>query len=413
MTITHDKLAERIRQAREAAGFTQDDVARVIGTSRPTVAQIEAGNRKVTSVELASLARLFGRSMHDFFEEAFERDGVAFVWRAMPETREDPAAQEGMTRGIEIINAILDLEGVLGLERLAPRLPQYRLAPAATTWDAVVQGDELSGQERQRLRLGSGPVADPGAVLESEGVLVLSLDLPHGVSGLTFQAKRAMVCVISSKDAPVRQRYSLAHEYCHAICDLAGAPGIVSREGQRKDPKEVRADAFAASFLMPEETVRAFLARLGKGRRSRLASETGATMVREAETEYDARRPTRHREVDIWDVARLAQLFGVSRPAAIWRLSNLRLVSAARRETLLAEAAKGYATQLGSLMGESDPPPPGRPKLQPAEQRLVSLALEAAEAGEISRQKLIELLELAGLTSDQIYSLPQARWSEE
>ncbi|HPW55038.1 MAG: ImmA/IrrE family metallo-endopeptidase [Thermoanaerobaculaceae bacterium] len=412
MVITHDQLAERIRQAREAAGFTQDEVARVLATSRPTVAQIEAGNRKVTSVELATLARLFGRSMHDFFEDAFERDGVAFVWRALPETREDPAAQEGMTRGIEIINAILDLERVLGLERLAPRLPQYRLAPATTTREAVGQGDELAGQERQRLRLGSGPVADPGTLLESEGVLVLSLDLPQGVSGLTFQAKRAMVCVISSKDAPVRQRYSLAHEYCHAICDLAGAPGIVSREGQRKDPKEVRADAFAAAFLMPAEGLRGYLASLGKGQRSRAG--TGSE-VREVEAVYEPRRITKGREIDIWDVTRLANYFGTSRTAVIWRLFNLHMINKPRRKRLSEEESKGYGRQLAGFIGDLDAElrPPERPRLPPAEQRLFTLALDAARAGEISRQKLVELLKLVGLSEEEVYTIPLARREDE
>ncbi len=409
MTLTHSDLAARIRQAREAAGFTQDDVARVLAISRPAVVMLEAGKRKVSSVELAALARMLGRSMHDFFEESFERDGVAFVWRALPEAREDPAAQEGMSRGIEVVNAILGLEGLLGLERLAPRLPQYNLPVPLTTWDAVVQGADLARQERERLRLGVDPVVDPGAVLEGEGVLVLSLALPQGVSGLTFQARRAMVCVISSGDAPVRQRYSLAHEYCHALCDLSGAPGIVSREGQRKDPREVRADAFAAAFLMPEEAVRGYLARLGKGHRSRVSAETGAAMVREPETEYEARRPRKAREVDIWDVARLAQLFGVSRLAAIWRLANLHLVTAKRRERLLEEESQGYARDLGALVGEDEAARPPRPRLQPAEQRLVSLALEAVEAEEISRGKLVELLRLAGLDDDRIYSLPQAR----
>lgn len=409
MTLTHEDLAVRIREARKAAGFTQDDVAGALGISRPAVVMLEAGKRKVSSVELAALARLFGRAMHDFFDESFEADGVAFVWRALPEARQEPATQAGMSRGLEVVNAILALEGLLGLERLAPRLPRYELAPLSTTWDAVVQGAELARQERERLRLGVDPLVDPGSVLEGEGVLVLSLALPNGVSGLTFQARRAMVCVISSADAPVRQRYSLAHEYCHALCDLSGAPGIVSREGQRKDPREVRANAFAAAFLMPEEAVKGYLARLGKGRRSRLSAETGATGVRESHAEYGVRRPRKARDVDIWDVARLGQLFGVSRLAAIWRLANLRLIPAKRRERLLDEEAKGYARELGALVGEDERAPPARPRLQPAEQRLVSLSLDAIAADEVSRGKLVELLRLAGLDDDQIASLPQAR----
>jgi hypothetical protein len=218
-----------------------------------------------------------------------------------------------------------------------------------------------------------------------------------------------MVCVIRLGDGAVRKRYSLAHEYCHALCDLAGLPGIVSREGERKDPREVRADAFAAAFLMPEEGVRQYLAQLGKGRRSRLVGETGAGRVREPESGYEARRPRKVREVDIWDVARMARLFGVSRLAAIWRLSNLRLVTATRRQRLLEEESRGYARDLGALLGDAEAETSSGRPLQHAEQRLVALALEAADAEEISRGKLVELLRLAGLDEDQVFSLRQAR----
>ena len=143
MTITHAQLAKRIREAREAAGFTQDDVGRVLEISRSAVAQLEAGNRKVSSVELAKLARMLGRPMEDFFDEAFERDGVAQVWRALPEAREDPEARAGMSRGIEVVNAILSLESRLGLERLRPRLPQYPLNVPVSTWDRFVTESQL------------------------------------------------------------------------------------------------------------------------------------------------------------------------------------------------------------------------------------------------------------------------------
>lgn len=412
MIPTHQQLAERIRQAREAAGFTQEEVARALGISRPAVAQLEAGHRKVSSLELLKLAQLFGRSMHEFFAASFERDGVAQVWRALPEARQEPATRAGMSRGVEVVNAILELEAMLGLERLGPGLPRYALGKPASTWEAVTQGAELAEGERQRLRLGIDPIDDVSAVLERAGVLVLGLQLPQGVSGLTFLNRGAVICAVNSSDAAARQRFSLAHEYCHALLDLGASPGIVSREAQRKDPVEVRADAFAAAFLMPAEGIRGFLARLGKGQRSRAA---GGSEVGEAESTYEPRRSTRVRPVDIWDVTRLAHYFGTSRLAVIWRLFNLRLISAQQRDRLLEEQARGFGAQLASFVGSLDAElkPPERPRLAPAEQRLLSLALDAAVAEEIDRTKLVELLELAGLSEEEIYAIPQARRGRE
>lgn len=412
MAITHDLLAERIRQAREAAGFTQDEVAHVLATSRPTVAQIEAGNRKVSSLELLALARLFGRSMHDFFEESFERDGVARVWRALPEARSDPATQAGMSHGIEVVNAILGLESLLGLERLGAALPQYALEKPGTMWEAVTQGAELAESERRRLGLGADPIDELGAVLERAGVLVLGLQLPPGVSGLTFLNRRAVTCAINSADAATRQRFSLAHEYCHALLDLGATPGIVTRDAQRKDPIEVRADAFAAAFLMPAEGIRGFLARLGKGGRSRAAT---GNAVREAESTFEPRRSAKAREIEIWDVTRLANYFGASRLSVIWRLFNLKLISAQRRERLAEEQSRGFGQHLATFVGSLDAElkPPERPRLPPAEQRLFSLAIDAAAADEIDRTRLVELLTLAGLTEDEIYEIPLAQRGRE
>src|SRR6476619_1491668 len=65
-------LARRLREARESAGLRQEDVARHLGLSRPSVAQIELGNRTVTGMELAQLARRYGRDMRDFLAEEFD-----------------------------------------------------------------------------------------------------------------------------------------------------------------------------------------------------------------------------------------------------------------------------------------------------------------------------------------------------
>ena len=51
---------------------------------------------------------------------------------------------------------------------------------------------------------------------------------------------------------------------------VIGEGGIVSRSHDRDDLSEVRANSFAASFLMPAAGVAQFVSALGKGRPSRL-----------------------------------------------------------------------------------------------------------------------------------------------
>ena len=52
-------LAKRIRDTRELLGFTQDEVAKVLGLHRPAVTELEAGRRKVSSQEIVLLATFF------------------------------------------------------------------------------------------------------------------------------------------------------------------------------------------------------------------------------------------------------------------------------------------------------------------------------------------------------------------
>jgi len=56
-------IAGRLREAREMAGLSQGQVARLLSIHRPTVSEIEAGRRRVTAGELANLAKLYGVSL--------------------------------------------------------------------------------------------------------------------------------------------------------------------------------------------------------------------------------------------------------------------------------------------------------------------------------------------------------------
>jgi len=52
-------LAARLRLAREQAGLSQGQVAKMLGLHRPSVSEAEAGRRKVSSDEIAELARIY------------------------------------------------------------------------------------------------------------------------------------------------------------------------------------------------------------------------------------------------------------------------------------------------------------------------------------------------------------------
>jgi transcriptional regulator with XRE-family HTH domain len=56
-------IASRLRAAREQAGLSQGQVARLLGLQRPTISEIEAGRRRVPAEELARLAGVYDVSI--------------------------------------------------------------------------------------------------------------------------------------------------------------------------------------------------------------------------------------------------------------------------------------------------------------------------------------------------------------
>lgn len=52
-------IPARLRAARESAGLSQGQVAKLMNMHRPTISEIEAGNRRISAGELAKLADLY------------------------------------------------------------------------------------------------------------------------------------------------------------------------------------------------------------------------------------------------------------------------------------------------------------------------------------------------------------------
>ncbi|MFZ5727314.1 MAG: helix-turn-helix domain-containing protein [Pseudomonadota bacterium] len=68
-----NSLPARLRRARMAAGLSQGQVAKLMGMHRPTISEMEAGNRRITAEELARLAELYDAKVSWLLGEAPER----------------------------------------------------------------------------------------------------------------------------------------------------------------------------------------------------------------------------------------------------------------------------------------------------------------------------------------------------
>ena len=63
-------LPARLRAARVAAGLSQGQVAKLLGMHRPTISEMEAGNRRVSAEELGKLANLYDTKLTWLLGEA-------------------------------------------------------------------------------------------------------------------------------------------------------------------------------------------------------------------------------------------------------------------------------------------------------------------------------------------------------
>jgi Zn-dependent peptidase ImmA (M78 family)/DNA-binding XRE family transcriptional regulator len=387
--------------AREARGLTQEDVAEHLEVSRPTVAQMELGNRAVTSLELDLLARLYGRDLREFVMDDFqEHDALTALFRADSGVAEQSHVVDALRNCVTIGREVTNLERLLGVDHEGGAAAVYPLPAPRNRWQAVQQGERVAAQERQRLGLGTAPMGNIAELLESQNVRAALIELPDDVSGLTMADQAIGVfIVVNSGHAGVRRRFSLAHEYAHALIDRDRL-GTVSRTTERDDLLEVRANAFAAGFLLPVEGVRQFMSQIGKGGPSRQRADV---FDEGGVVEASTRAAPKSQDTQMYDVAELAEHFGVSRLATLYRLRNLRLVSDSEFEQLKKIEELGYGRAVARLLQLPDlNEDEARDEYR---HRFLSLALEAFRRTEISRSKLSELANMIGLADTELVEL--------
>ena len=123
--------------------------------------------------------------------------------------------------------------------------------------------DKNTGAKRARearAELGytrEGPLPDLVEAIEDKGgAHVVVLELPEGVAGAYVARPQCPLLFVNGRQALSRQRFTVAHEFGH---HRMGHGSVVDEQqaisGQLHDPQEVRANAFAAEFLMPRDAV--------------------------------------------------------------------------------------------------------------------------------------------------------------
>ncbi len=405
MVITPAEIGQRLRFARKSRQITQETAGATLGLQRSAISLMESGQRQVSTLELTHLADLYGRPVEWFVDPNSpleQEDPVVALFRAEPNLQGEVIQQQAR-RCLRLLKEGASLRRLTG-GRAAVSLPRYDLPPPRSVGQAIDQGQHVAEQERRRLDLGNAPVKVP-ETLARQNIWTAALRLPDEISGLFLSSPDFGMALLANRaQAPVRRRFSFAHEHGHALMDR-DEPATVTSAHNAKMRTEQRANAFAAAFLMPEEGMRDFLHSLGKGRGAR-REEAAMDAVTEEGIRGALRSPARSQNVTYADVALLAWHFEASYTAAVWRLRGLNLVSPEQTQTLLDQTGDAHRYQRAvSAFSDADDSEDEAHWDHELDWQILSLALEARWRGEISQGRLLEVGRLLDIEDETILDL--------
>lgn len=400
------ELSNRLRKARESRGINQQSAAEFAGIPRTAVTQIEAGNRSVSTLELTKFAKLYHYPISYFLDDAPQEEDLNIVlYRAAPNLSK--ATQQQIYHYIDLCKEGITLEKILDFEPRA-NIPMYSLPIPKNKSDAVAQGANIAEQERKRLSIGIGSIADITSLITSQGIWACSADLPDDVSGLFLNnLKTGLIILVNANHVISRKRFSYAHEYAHALLDRNENIRISSTVNN-SELIEVRANAFAAAFLMPADGVNEALRSLNKGKASRqdqVIFDASANNKMSVETRF----APFSQNITFQDIAIIAHHFSVSYQVAVYRLRSLNIISQQECDRLIAKYQDGKHF-LSSLNMFSDLEEKEDKQLWDRELRaeLSYLAIEAFRREEISRGRIIELGDAIGVGGKKLYEIALA-----
>jgi len=404
MPISQEKLAERLKAERNRLDLTQEKVAELMRMKRPTIVQIEAGNRAVTSIELSQFAVIYKRTVESLLSEN-EPEAAAGVLHLRNNGDLDDTVRYNLDKCIEVCKAATQLEKLLGMPQKGVRF-SYNLERPQNRWEAVEQGMWLAAMERKRLELGTLPVRNIVEIIAQHGVRVGRYTLTDDISGLFFVGlETGMAILVNSGHTTTRRLFSYAHEYAHLLADSQQTPGGISRYGNRNDLLEVRANAFAAHFLMPDEGVRAFLDGLGGPTRQVMEIYDGFKEQAEHQGEelLTAQRRTvpGSQEIRMIDALRVARHFGTSYSATIYHLLNLKIIQKETQEKLLNDQMRAEKANLLFRL----PSHLEQETQSDLKQMSINLVVEAWLQKQISRPKAYGYMDLLGMEPQELDNL--------
>lgn len=372
-SMTPVEVGERLRVARDQAGFTQADAASAVKLSRTTLVAIEQGQRRIRLEELRALAKLYKTSINEMLRQEAVKAELTPKFRKLFREKNDPVEQAARQLS-DLARAEVELEGLLGVKRVRNYPAERSILPG----DVRAQAEQDALELRQWLGLGLSPVSDIVTLLEMElGVRVYIRGLDAAISGLFAYDDSLGACImLNAKHPRERRTQTAAHELGHLV-STRREPEILELDRVENSREERYATAFGVAFLTPARAV------MQKFKEVTLGSE---------------KLTRRH-------VIILAHTFGVSREAIVRRLEELKLTKLGTWEWF-EENGRITDEQARHVLGDlSIPDAHKADAIRPTTLRLALLAgevwrRELLSEGQLMRMLHVDRIELRKMLDD-------------
>jgi Zn-dependent peptidase ImmA (M78 family)/DNA-binding XRE family transcriptional regulator len=369
------RLGRDLQSARKQARLTQEDAARLIDVARTTITAIESGERRIKEADLIKLAHAYGRQVSDFVRarppvEKVEVSQAQFRGPYLRTDEDIQAIEPSVYELQELCRDYLELEEITNSPLVRKYPSEYRLGYLPVEQAA----EDIALEERNRLRLGDGPVPNLRDILEADvGLRIFYMPLRPSskFAALYLYTEDLGGCIaVNSLHPEERRRMSLSHEWGHFLTTRYKPEALVENGYQRLPESERFASLFAMHFLIP----------------------TSGLMRRFNEIVQAQGK----RSVTVGLLCDLAHQYGVSVEALVNRLEMLKLVPTGTWESLKNRGIKVREIQrqlgLGEVLGRDDLLP----------QRYQSLAIQAFADGLITEGQLARFLHVDRIDARRI-----------
>lgn len=240
-----------LRWARESMFMGKDELARAAGTSEARIEAFEAGSAMPTLRQLRLIGKKLDRTLAFFFTTPPAESDVpsAVDFRGHGGDPVPPLLAREMRRAEQYREAVLELEGATGGPSLVGHIDGRNLEARAREMRGLLR---LSDDSVTESKHGKQPFNYWRRLLEDHGFLVFQTTrIDHSVfRGLSIHHDPLPIVLLNGSDAINGKTFTLFHEVAHLANRTSG---LCSLEEGRNE--EALANAFAANFLMPEESV--------------------------------------------------------------------------------------------------------------------------------------------------------------